>query len=114
MQLGIDPDQLHKLTTIPVALTTPLRHAHSTPIGAPLIISSRQFSVPTSAALMNGNGPPPLISPADAGLLYAPYDFHSQYHALTSPSALLAEYPTTHTGTAVIDSLTSSGGLFGR
>jgi hypothetical protein len=26
----------------------------------------------------------------------------------------LAEYPTTHTGTAVIDSLTSTGGLFGR
>jgi protein quaking len=116
MQLGIDAEQLHKLTPIPVSLAS-LRHAHSTPIGAPLIISSRQFSMPTSQLIngMNGSGPPPLISPADAGLIYAPYDFHSQYAALTSQSAaLLAEYPTTHTGTAVIDSLTSTGGLFGR
>ena len=112
MQLGLDPDQLHKLTQIPVALTTPLRHAHSTPLGAPLIISSRQFSVPTSTAhLFNGSGPPPLITPADASLLYAPYADFQQYAALTSQS-LLADYPTTHTGTAVIDSLTSTGGLY--
>ena len=112
MQLGLDADQLHKLT--PVALTTPLRHAHSTPLGAPLIISSRQFSVPTSAAHhMNGSGLPPLIAP-DHSFLYAPYDFQ-QYAALTSNALLAAtEYPTTHSGTAVIDSLTSTGGLFTR
>ncbi|CAG2169235.1 unnamed protein product, partial [Oppiella nova] len=119
MQLGIDAEQLHKLTPIPMALTTPLRHHahHQTPIGAPLIISSRQFTVPTSAAHhINGSGLPPLIAPTD-GILYSPYaDFHSQYAALTSPSAaaLLAEYPTTSVGTAVIDSLTSTGGLYTR
>lgn len=113
MQLGVDADQLHKLTHIPMALTTNLRHTHQN-IGAPLIISSRQFSVPTSTLLHNGGGPPPLISAAEAGLLYAPYDFHSQYAALTSPTTIMTEYPTTHAGTAVIDSLTSSGGLYQR
>jgi protein quaking len=107
---SIDAETFHKtFSSIPVTLTTPIRTTQGTPLGAPLIISSRQFSVPTSAAhLINGSGPPPLITPADAGLLYTPYDFHSQY--LTSPTALLAEYPTT----ASLDSLCNSGGLFGR
>jgi len=95
-----------KLLASPVALTTPLRTHTATPLGAPLIISSRHIHVPTSNPLINGSGPPPLITPADAGFLYAPYDFH-QYAALTSP--LLAEYPTPAKG----DSNTS-GGLFGR
>lgn len=90
-----------------------MRTHQGTPLGAPLIISSRQFSVPTSAALINGSGPPPLITPTEAGLLYAPAyaDFHSQY-ALTSP---LIEYPTTAAGSGVVDTLsTATGGLFGR
>ncbi|XP_054164048.1 protein held out wings-like isoform X2 [Oppia nitens] len=115
LQLGFDADQLHKLTQYPITLTTPLRHhAHSTPIGAPLIISSRQFTMPTSAALLNGGGPPPLISPADANLLYHYPEYAGQFAAaLTSPqaAALLADYPNTHTGTAVIDTLTSTGAI---
>lgn len=95
-----------KLIAPPVALTTPLRTPTATPLGAPLIISPRHIHVPTSAALINGSGPPPLMTHADAGLLYAPYDFH-HYAALTSP--LLAEYPST---TAADSS--STGGLFGR
>ncbi|CAG2117115.1 unnamed protein product [Medioppia subpectinata] len=109
MQLGIDAEQLKQLTHhIPMLATTPMRHTQH-PIGAPLIISSRQFTVPTSAAHhMNGSGLPPLIAP-DSGIIYSPYaDFHSQY---AQAAALLADYPTTHSGTAVIDSLTSSGGF---
>ncbi|RWS30110.1 Protein held out wing-like protein [Leptotrombidium deliense] len=88
-------------------MLTSLRTPTATPLGAPLIISPRHIHVPTSAALLNGSAPPPLMTPAEAGLLYAPYDFH-QYAALTSP--LIAEYPIT-TST---ETLTTSGGLFGR
>jgi len=103
---NLDTESLAKLIAPSVALTTPLRAQAGTPLGAPLIISPRHITVPTSATLINGSGPPPLITPADAGLLYAPYDFH-QYAALTSP--LLAEYPTTMTGTSGGDTLTTTG-----
>ncbi|RWS12440.1 Protein held out wing-like protein [Dinothrombium tinctorium] len=92
-----------KLIAPQVALTTSLRTPTATPLGAPLIISPRHIHVPTSAALINGSGPPPLMTPAEAGLLYAPYDFH-QYAALTSP--LLAEYPVTTTSA---ETLSTSG-----
>ena len=85
-----------KLLAPPIALTTPIRTHTATSLGAPLIFSPRHIHVPTSTALLNGStAPPPLIAPADAGFLYAPYDFH-QYAALTSP--LLAEYPVAPQG----------------
>ncbi|KAF8796362.1 protein held out wings-like [Argiope bruennichi] len=84
-----------RLLAPPMTISNPLRTA-GTPLGAPLILSSR-LQVPTTATLLNGiNGsaPPPLISPADAGLLYAYGDYQ---HYLTSP--LLAEYPHTDSST---------------
>uniref|UniRef100_A0A4D5R968 Protein held out wings n=1 Tax=Scolopendra viridis TaxID=118503 RepID=A0A4D5R968_SCOVI len=78
-----------RLLAPPMSLTTSLR-SPTTPLGAPLILSPR---IPMPAgALLNGSGPPPLIAPADAGLLYSPYAADYQYAALTSP-ALLTEYP---------------------
>lgn len=78
---------------------SPLR-SPTTPLGAPLILSPR---IPVTASqLTNGMGPPPLIAPAEAGLLYAPYADYHQYAAI-SP-ALLAEYPGAD----------HSGGLFAR
>ncbi|XP_076307730.1 protein held out wings-like isoform X2 [Tachypleus tridentatus] len=67
-----------------------------TPLGAPLILSPR-LSVPTSNSLINGSVPPPLINPADAGLIYSPYTDY-QYATLASP--LLAEYPGLDPSTA--------------
>lgn len=82
-----------------LSLTSPLR-SPTTPLGAPLILSPR---IPVTASqLTNGMGPPPLIAPAEAGLLYAPYADYHQYAAI-SP-ALLAEYPGAD----------HSGGLFAR
>lgn len=78
-----------RLLAPPMAISSPLRAA-GTPLGAPLILSPR-IPVPTTAALLNGSAPPPLISPADAGLLYATYGEYQHYAALASP--LLAEYP---------------------
>lgn len=98
---GLESDHM-KLLAPPVALTTPLRTHTATSLGAPLIFSPRHIHVPTSTALLNGSAPPPLITPTEAGFLYAPYDFHQ--YALTSP--LLAEYSTTPQGD-------TSGGLFG-
>ncbi|GIY19204.1 protein held out wings [Caerostris extrusa] len=71
-----------RLLAPPMTISNPLRTA-GTPLGAPLILSSR-LQVPTTAALLNGiNGsaPPPLISPADASLLY----YGDYPHYLTSP-----------------------------
>lgn len=82
-----------------LSLTSPLR-SPTTPLGAPLILSPR---IPVTASqLTNGMGPPPLIAPGEAGLLYAPYADYHQYAAI-SP-ALLAEYPGAD----------HSGGLFAR
>lgn len=62
-----------------------------TPAGAPIILAPRmpQFTSPTSAAGLVNGGPPPLVSPAEAGLLY-PY---SEYPYGLSPTTLF-EYPT--------------------
>ncbi|UYV61062.1 QKI [Cordylochernes scorpioides] len=93
-----------RLFAPPLALSAPMR-TPGTPLGAPLILSPR-LPIPTTAALLNGSGPPPLIAPGDAaGLLYSAYaaDCH-QYAALASP--LLAEYPTAATAG-------DHGGLFG-
>ncbi|XP_074601421.1 protein held out wings-like isoform X2 [Brevipalpus obovatus] len=84
---GMEVDHM-KLLAPPVTLTTPIRTHTATSLGAPLIFSPRHIHVPTSTALLNGSAPPPLITPAEAGFLYTPYDFHQ--YALTSP--LLAEY----------------------
>ncbi|CAG0879778.1 unnamed protein product [Darwinula stevensoni] len=94
---------------------SPLRQAVSTPLGAPLILSSR-LPVPTSAAaLLNGTGagnpgPPPLITAAGhgdtSGLLYAPYTDYAGYAALAA-SPLLAEY-------AAAAAADHAGGLFAR
>ncbi|XP_053203652.1 protein held out wings-like isoform X1 [Panonychus citri] len=86
-----------KLIAPPIALTTPIRTHHTaTSLGTPLIFSPRHIHVPTSTTLLNGStAPPPMLGPADAGFLYAPYDFH-QYAALTSP--LLAEYQVASQG----------------
>ena len=61
-----------------------------TPAGAPIILAPRlaQFPPSSAAGLVNG-GPPPLVSPTEAGLLY-PY---SEYPYGLSPTALF-EYPT--------------------
>ena len=76
--------------------------------GAPLILSPR-LQVPTSAAaaMLNGSGPPPLISAGDTqGLLYAQYAAaaadYANYSGLVSP--LLADYSQAD----------PSGGLFAR
>ena len=61
-----------------------------TPAGAPIILAPRMPAglTATSAGLMNG-GPPPLMSPSEAGLMY-PYEY--QYaglpHLLEYPSAI--------------------------
>ncbi|KAG8187394.1 hypothetical protein JTE90_016939 [Oedothorax gibbosus] len=89
-----------RLLAPPMTISNPLRTA-GTPLGAPLILSSR-IPMPATHQLLNGNAPPPLISPADAGLLYAYGDYH-QY--LTSP--LLAEYPP-HSDHS------TTGALYGR
>lgn len=89
-----------RLIAPPMSLTTPLR-SPTTPLGAPLILSPR---IPVGSQLSNGLGPPPLIAPAEAGLLYAPYADYHQYATL-SP-ALLTDYSgIDHTG---------AGGLFAR
>lgn len=95
-----------KLIAPPIALTTPIRTHHTaTSLGTPLIFSPRHIHVPTSTTLLNGStAPPPMLGPADAGFLYAPYDFH-QYAALTSP--LLAEYQVASQGD-------TTGGFFSR
>lgn len=81
-----------------LSLASPLR-SPTTPLGAPLILSPR---IPVTASqLTNGMGPPPLIAPAEAGLLYAPYADYHQYAAI---SPLLTEYPGAE----------HSGGLFAR
>ncbi|XP_022243195.1 protein held out wings-like isoform X2 [Limulus polyphemus] len=74
----------------PLTLSPHLRTA--APIGAPLILSHR-LPLPTSAALINGSIPPPLINPQEAGLVYnyTPYTDY-QYTTLTSPP--LTEYHT--------------------
>lgn len=76
----------------------------ATPLGAPLILSSR-LQVPTSAAsLMNGNHQQPMLSPHDPhGLIYAPYADYANYAALAA-SPLLTEYATAE----------HNGGLFAR
>ncbi|KFM77311.1 Protein held out wing, partial [Stegodyphus mimosarum] len=84
-----EPEATRLLAPPMTAISNPLRTAGA-PLGAPLILSSR-IPVPTTATLLNGNAPPPLLSPADAGLLYATYGDYQHYAALTSP--LLAEYP---------------------
>ncbi len=71
-----------------------------TPAGAPIILSPRMPTLtPTSQAaataglgLMNG-GPPPLVSPAEAGLLYSPYTAEYPFAGLTAASPALYEYP---------------------
>ena len=83
-----------------MSLSSPLRSPTAS-LGPPLILSPR---IPVTGQLSNGMGPPPLIAPAEAGLLYAPYADYHQYATL-SP-ALLAEYPgIDHSG---------AGGLFAR
>ena len=62
-----------------------------TSAGPPLILAQRmQPMTPTTQAtgMLNG-GPPPLVSPADAGLIY-PYDYPFTPH----PYSSLLEYPT--------------------
>ncbi|KAK2727423.1 protein held out wings-like isoform X2 [Artemia franciscana] len=69
-----------------------LRNAAGNPLGAPLILSTRLPGVPTSAAAMlNGSGPPPLISPEAAGLLYG----YADYSNYAAAAAMMAEYPAT-------------------
>ncbi|XP_067118727.1 protein held out wings [Centruroides vittatus] len=87
-----------RLIAPPMAISSPLR-AQATPLGAPLILSPR-IPVPTTAALLNGSAPPPLITPTEAGLLYTTYADYHQYAALASP--LLAEYPTEHTAAGAV------------
>ena len=57
-----------------------------TPQGAPIILAPRMQTLAGSPGLLNG-GPPPLVSPAEAGLLY-PYDYP---YGLAQ--ATLLEYP---------------------
>lgn len=94
----------------PMALASAALRSPITPLGVPLILTPR-MGVPTSSAMMNGGGPPPLIAPNDAGLLYSPYPDYHQYAALTSP-LLSPEYQA-----AVAEHLSNAagiGGLFAR
>lgn len=83
-------------------MSPPLRSP--TPAGAPIILAPRlphqhphhsQFANPTSvasqmaAAQMLNGGPPPLMSPAEAGLLYS----YADPYGLATAGAPLLEYP---------------------
>ena len=74
--------------TIPPSMRSP------TPQGAPIILAPRMQHMSTATAtstagLLNG-GPPPLMTPAEAGLIY-PYEYP---YGLATPTAALLEYPT--------------------
>ena len=76
----------------PLAMPPQLRSP--TPAGAPIIIAPRMANLQqmntaatSTAGLLNG-GPPPLVSPADASLIYGHYD---PYAAMAH--AALLEYP---------------------
>ncbi|XP_054716354.1 LOW QUALITY PROTEIN: protein held out wings-like [Uloborus diversus] len=96
MFLGEPEAATRLLAAPPMALASNPLRTGGTPLGAPLILSSR-IPVPS---LLNGGAPPPLISPADAGLLYATYGDYQHYAALASP--LLAEYPHADATGAVV------------
>ncbi|XP_023217321.1 protein held out wings-like isoform X1 [Centruroides sculpturatus] len=82
----------------PIAISAPLR-TPGNPLGAPLILSPR---LPMAGAtLLNGSGPPPLITPTDAGLLYAPYADYHQYAALAA-SPLLADFAAEHSSSGAV------------
>uniref|UniRef100_A0A8D9EDI3 Protein held out wings n=1 Tax=Cacopsylla melanoneura TaxID=428564 RepID=A0A8D9EDI3_9HEMI len=74
-------------------IATQLRTPTGNQLGAPLILSPRIPTIPTSAAsLLNGSHGGPLINPADAHqLIYTPYADYANYAALTG-SPLLTEY----------------------
>ncbi len=79
------PPTAHQLAQLQPQLRSP------TPAGAPIILAPRmpQFTPTSAAGLVNG-APPPLVSPAEAGLIY-PYSEYAPYGL--SPTALF-EYPT--------------------
>ena len=67
-----------------------------TPAGAPLILAPRMPNIVTSSAgLISGGPPPPLVSPNDAtgatSLIYNPY---SEYPYGLAPAASIIEYPS--------------------
>lgn len=75
----------------PLAMPPQLRSP--TPAGAPIILAPRmaglqQMNTATSTASLLNGGPPPLVSPAEAGLIYSHYD---PYAAMAH--ATLLEYP---------------------
>ncbi|KAG1658441.1 Protein held out wings [Nymphon striatum] len=91
------------------SLGSPTMRSPVAPLGVPLILTPR-MTMQAGAAMLNGGGPPPLIAPNDAGLLYSPYPEYHQYAALTSP-LLSSDYQA-----AVAEHLSNSGagGLFAR
>ena len=83
--VGLNHHRLMSPHMLPPTMRSP------TPAGAPIILAPRMQSLSTAtatstAAMMNG-GPPPLMTPAEAGLIY-PYD----YQFGLAPALL--EYPT--------------------
>lgn len=95
--------QAARFITSPMAPgMTAFPHIRSpTPAGAPIILAPARMPVgiPTSSGisatnLINGGGPPPLVSPSDSnhttGLMYNPY---AEYQSLLAPGTALLEYP---------------------
>ena len=87
----------------PLSVTMQPQLRSPTPAGAPIILPGGPRLPPTlsptsAAGLVNGTGaPPPLVSPAEAGLFYS-YD----PYGLAAGSPTFLEYPGAHT-TAAID-----------
>jgi protein quaking len=95
----------------PLAMPPQLRSP--TPAGAPIILAPRMASLAqmsptvTSAGLLN-NGPPPLVSPADTGLVYGHYD----PYAAAMAHATLLEYPgLDQTGAGAVPKLRRTVGM---
>ncbi|WAR08969.1 QKI-like protein, partial [Mya arenaria] len=95
--------QAARFITSPMAGMTAMQQLRSpTPAGAPLILAPRMpIGIQTTQAasnaalsnmLMNG-GPPPLVSPSEAGnqgLMYNPYEYPFNF----TPGTAIMEYPT--------------------
>ncbi|XP_052810086.1 KH domain-containing RNA-binding protein qki.L-like isoform X2 [Mya arenaria] len=103
MTMGMAAAQAARFITSPMAGMTAMQQLRSpTPAGAPLILAPRMpIGIQTTQAasnaalsnmLMNG-GPPPLVSPSEAGnqgLMYNPYEYPFNF----TPGTAIMEYPT--------------------
>ncbi|CAH1798232.1 unnamed protein product [Owenia fusiformis] len=89
MELAILKEQAAPRLLAPTSvLQLPQSIRNPNPAGAPILLTSPRLptpQIPTSSGLMGG--PPPLVSPAESGLLYNPYDY--PYQLATSPGQFI-------------------------